>query len=667
MPEYIKKVPSFFKRRIGELAETKSGRPSGVTLRAVLTGAVLVGVISVLSPWGILYVKGSQLTSSSIPIISVLFLLLLSGVVVPVLGAIKRRLAFSRSEVITVFSMMLVSAGITVSFTGQFLAILTGAMYYATPENNWDELFVGFQHAWLVPTDWDAVRYFYEGLPKHMAIPWDAWALPLASWMVLMLIIYWVVFCMGVLMRGQWMENERLLFPLMRLPMALIQDGENSRTFFSPLLRNKLMWLGFALPLLLHSWNSLSAYHAAFQRLPLTGSISLLQGQVGVPFRLNFPIIGIAFLMPLNISFSVWFFFVIGVIQRWIFTRIGLEIGAPDIWNSGGGLPAIMHQQAGGMVVLSLFVLWTARSHLRSLWQKALKGNQKGHNEVISPRTAVFGFLVGVFLIVIWLNQTGLSLYVVLLLVLGALIIYIGVARIVSEAGLPGVGSPMVPQAFIIRGFGPDVLGLQNMTALGLTTIWMGGGGVTKVMVSMLHTLKLKATEERADRRLPLVFLVAIVVAMAGSIIYTMNISYAHGGINMHRWFFEGAPKWPFNYRESVINHPEDTFSIRLLFTGIGGSFMALLLFLRQRFLWWPLHPIGFPIATTYTIVSYEWFALFTAWVLKGVILRYGGVRAYRFMVPFFLGLTLGEFFTACMWVFIDGAYGVEGNMIFNF
>ncbi len=667
MSRNIKKIPLFFQERIEELEETKPRRASGVTLRAVLTGAVLVGVISVLSPWAILYVKGSQLTSSSIPIISVLFLLILTGVVVPTLGSISRRLAFSRSEVITVFSMMLICAGITVSFTGQFLAILTGAMYYATPENNWDELFVGFQHSWLVPTDWDAVRYFYEGLPKGMAIPWSAWVVPLASWMLLMLIIYWVVFCMGVLMRGQWVENERLLFPLMRLPMELIQDGENSRTFFSPLLRNWLMWLGFALPLLLHSWNSLNAYHAAFQRLPLTGSISLLQGQVGVPFRLNFPIIGLGFLMPMNISFSVWFFFVLGVVQRWIFTRIGLDIGGPDIWNSGGGLPAIMHQQAGGMVVLSLFVLWTARGHLRGLVRKALNGNQGGRNELISPRTAVFGFLAGVFLIMVWLTQTGLSLYVVVLLVLGALIVYLGVARIVSEAGLPGVGSPMVPQAFIIRGFGPDVLGLQNLTGLGLTTTWMGGGGVTKVMVAMLHTLKLKATEGRPDRRLPLVFLIAIAVGMAGSIWYTMSISYTHGGINMHRWFFEGAPKWPFTYMESVINAPEPSFAPRLLFTSIGGSFMALMLFLRQRFVWWPLHPIGFPIATTYTIVAYEWFALFMAWVLKGVILRYGGVRAYRFILPFFLGLILGEFFTACMWVFIDGAYGVEGNMIFNF
>ena len=39
----------------------------------MLTGAVLVGAISLLSPWAILLVKGSQLTSNAIPIIAVLF------------------------------------------------------------------------------------------------------------------------------------------------------------------------------------------------------------------------------------------------------------------------------------------------------------------------------------------------------------------------------------------------------------------------------------------------------------------------------------------------------------------------------------------------------------------------------------------------------------------
>ena len=63
-------------------------------------------------------------------------------------------------------------------------------------------------------------------------IPGGAWVVPLAAWMPFMLILYWVVFCLGVLLRGQWIENERLIFPLTRLPLALIQDVENAPTLF---------------------------------------------------------------------------------------------------------------------------------------------------------------------------------------------------------------------------------------------------------------------------------------------------------------------------------------------------------------------------------------------------------------------------------------------------
>ena len=127
------------------------------------------------------------------------------------------------------------------------------------------------------------------------------------------------------------MENERLVFPLTRLPLVLLEDADQSDSFFSALLKNRLMWLGFALPLLLHSWNSLGNYNDLFQKVALSGSFSMLGGMVGVPYRLNLPIIGLGYLMPLSISFSVWLFFLLGVVQRAIFTRIGLQIGTSDI------------------------------------------------------------------------------------------------------------------------------------------------------------------------------------------------------------------------------------------------------------------------------------------------------------------------------------------------
>ena len=117
----------------------------------------------------------------------------------------------------------------------------------------------------------------------------------------------------------------------------------------------------------------------------------------------------------------------------------------------------------------------------------------------------------------------------------------------------------------------------------------------------------------------------------------------------------------------SLANAPEASFAPRLTFITLGAGVMGALLYLRQRFLAWPLHPIGFPVSNTHPIITFGWLSILLAWLCKAAILRYGGVRLYRTMRPFFLGLALGEFSASAIWVFIDGAFGVEGNMIFVF
>ncbi|MFC1526554.1 DUF6785 family protein [Candidatus Latescibacterota bacterium] len=638
----------------------------GVTWRALLTGTALVAVISIMSPWAVMMVKGSQLTSNAIPIIAVFLLALLVGVVMPLLKLLGRHFAYTRAELITVYVMMLVgSVVVTTGFTGSLLSVVTGAAYYATPENNWGSLFVPNISRWLVPTNTEAIRLFYEGLPRGMPIPWDAWVRPLTAWMAFILVFYWVIFCIGVLLRGQWVDNERLVFPLTRLPLAMLEDADDPESRLNWLLKSKSMWLAFAIPLVLHSWNSLHNYHDAFTTIPLNGSVAMLQGLVSIPFRMNFPILGLAYLMPLNVSLSIWLFFLLGRLQLIIFTRLGIQAGTGDVWNSGGAPSWLLHEQAGGMIALVLFVLWMARGHLGRLWRQALRRERGDEREALSPAMAYLGLGGGIVFLLFWLTGTGLSFYVSALLLFGALGVFIGLSRVVCEAGIPGCQTPMVPQSFITRGFGPEVLGLKNMTGLGFSTVWIGETAAN-MMNAVVHSLKLASTETSVDRRMRWAILLAIVTGLAGSIWFTMSMAYRYGGINLHSWYFVGLPSWPFNYMASVYNAPEP-FLPRAIFTAVGGAFMSALLFLRHRFIWWPLHPIGFPIANTYTIVSYGWFAIFLAWMCKATILRYGGVPIYRALLPFFLGLVLGEFATACMWVFIDGYYGVEGNMIFNF
>ena len=70
---------------------------------------------------------------------------------------------------------------------------------------------------------------------------------------------------------------------------------------------------------------------------------------------------------------------------------------------------------------------------------------------------------------------------------------------------------------------------------------------------------------------------------------------------------------------------------------------MALLMWARHQLLWWPLHPIGYPIGAVW-LMDQLWFSIALAWLLKLVAMKYGGPSLFRPARPFFLGLIIGQF-----------------------
>jgi hypothetical protein len=82
---------------------------------------------------------------------------------------------------------------------------------------------------------------------------------------------------------------------------------------------------------------------------------------------------------------------------------------------------------------------------------------------------------------------------------------------------------------------------------------------------------------------------------------------------------------------------------------GVGFSAMVLLTYLRVRFFWLPLHPLGYVMASNQEM-SDLWAPILICLFLKWIILRHGGIRSYRRAVPFFLGLVLGDYLMGSIW-----------------
>ena len=90
---------------------------------------------------------------------------------------------------------------------------------------------------------------------------------------------------------------------------------------------------------------------------------------------------------------------------------------------------------------------------------------------------------------------------------------------------------------------------------------------------------------------------------------------------------------------------------------------MNILIVIRQKLLWWPFHPLGFLISTTW-MAQFVWFNVFLAWLVKLLVLRYGGARLYQASRPFFLGLILGHFTVAGVWLIVDHFTGMMDNQL---
>jgi hypothetical protein len=70
---------------------------------------------------------------------------------------------------------------------------------------------------------------------------------------------------------------------------------------------------------------------------------------------------------------------------------------------------------------------------------------------------------------------------------------------------------------------------------------------------------------------------------------------------------------------------------------------------LRLRFWWWPLHPVGYLVANV-NGAQWWWGPLFIAWLLKTLVIRYGGLRLYQRTVPMAIGVIVGTQLVDVIW-----------------
>lgn len=628
-----------------------------VTARAVAIGVALTAFLAWLTPVSLYRLFSARLHMAALPpgVVAAFCLVLAANYWV------KRtwpRRCLSAGELVVIVSMMWVGmvALWDVDVTGNMLAIMAAPEYFASTENRWDEYYLAYIPSWTIPSDrTGAVRYFYNGLPQGLPVPWGVWRLPFFWWGSLVVAALVVIICLITVVQEQWHDREKLTFPMADIPLALVgQEGE------TPWVRTRLFWIGAAVPSSIIVWNMLSWFY------PLVPYISFTQVETGMSFfgiphfytKVDFFTIGLAYFAPLQVIRGFW-------IGRML---IGLEMSAAwkfgfaegmnkgfEPWSDWGS-PNIAWQCFGSLMMFVLWGLWYGREHFRRVLKSAFV-RPPGLSEQMRQRyrAAVWTLAGGLCYIAFWLRTVGMTWPIILLFLPVLLFVTIGVSKLAVESSLYFVESPVSAQTVVMQTFGTQHISQVAMTAMVLSYVaYRANAG--HLMPQVAFASRMGDRHEVPRGRLYVALVVAGIVSIVVAAAVTVSLAYEVGAFN-----FQSLPfKQSFmEVYESLARKSDESFGTdyyRLGFFGVGFVLMAVVLAIRVRLTNFWLHPIGLTYSTT-SVAGLQTINVFLAWASKAMLDRLGGHRLVNRAKPFFLGLICGHSVGVALGICVDAVW----------
>jgi hypothetical protein len=310
---------------------------------------------------------------------------------------------------------------------------------------------------------------------------------------------------------------------------------------------------------------------------------------------------------------------------------------------------------AGAFFVIVVYSMWLARRQLADVIRRAFgrQAEEPDDDEPLSYPAAFWGFIIGTAILVAWCVVAGMTPVVALAMILLFYVIMVAMAKFVADGGLLFVQAAFGPGHLMGTAVGTPALGPANLTILNVLQFIFMYDMRGYLMPSVMDSLRLGDGPKLRRRSLFTAIVLALVVGVIVSYISTLAFIYIRGGIKMQPWFLVQGNVLPYGRAIQQILNPTNTNWTDIGFTGVGAVVCGFLMFMRQHYVGWPIHPIGYAMGATLPLME-MWFPIFAGWAFKSIILRYGGRRSYVQFRPLFLGLILGEFGIAALWLLID-------------
>ena len=618
-----------------------------VTTRALVLGALLIpfNVYWVMMVEGIWHTGHPSVMSLPWGVVFNIIVLLLVNV------GLKRflpRYALTQAEFVTVYVMV----GIAVMLSGHDtlqlgVPNLTHGWWYATDANAWEDLFHKDLPKFATVSDPRILEPYYDGhstlYTKERILAWYG---PVLWWCGVVLAVGLVMVGINVLLRKQWTEREKLGYPIVQLPLAMTAQG-GSRSFFG----SKTLWIGILLAAALDIYNGL---HWFFPSVPVidirhnrdhyieTRPWGLPWSAMGrIPLPLYPFLTALGFLVPLDLCFSMWFFYVFRKLQQ-------VAVAAAPI-HMMPGLPYLGEQSFGAWFALFGYAMWVGRRYFgelgRSIWQGRLSEDTEA-GDPMSHRAALAGIVAGCAFLVFFCLRAGMTIAAIVPFLVFVFVIHTAITRVRAELGPPAheMAGNMDAIHLEVIFAGTRNLGARNLTMFPLFWWLTGRGYRTTPMPVQLEGFKMAEVSGAEPSRLAVGMAIAFLLGGLFSYWSAIHLTYQHGYTPLI-----GHNRGPWNQLASWLNYPQDPSWQRMTFIGVGGLLTVAMTWMRINFLWWPLHPAGYAMGMLFG-VEYFWSCLLIAWLVKWAILHWGGHKAYQRFVPAVYGVIIGEYTVGAFW-----------------
>lgn len=555
----------------------------------------------------------------------------------------------TQGELVTVYIMLSLASGVAGRDMLQILMPALGwPFWFATPENGWAYLFHKYLPRWLMVDDQTSLRYFFEG-GVGLYRRWEyilPWLGPAFWWTLFITSLGFTMLCINVMVRKQWAHRERLTYPIIQLPLAITENGGEARIF-----RSRRFWTGFICAGVLDIINGLHYLYPFIPHIP----VSYLENQFGYLFTtppwnaigsFPFPLypfaISIGFLLPLDLSFSCWFFYLFRKGQQVLSAALGLQ-ALPNF-------PYLNQQSTGAWIGLFLVAIWLSRGHLRDVIRKALgrAPSVDDSEEPMGYRAAILGFLAGFSFLLLFSWRAGMSLAIGIPYFLLFFVFSTSITRMRAELGPPTHEIVNMNSGnMLVDILGTKRIGPSSLTIFPLYWFFSGRGYRGHLMPHQLEGLKMAEQIGMGNRNLIPAMLLGIAFGTISSFWAYLHVSYDVGMASMR---IGHSGQW--GVLASRLNNPTGTDWPAVIFTGTGFAFTLFLMFMRTRFLWWPFHPAGYALSMNFGI-DYIWSCFLISSLIKWIVLRYSGFKTYRATIPLAFGVILGEFCVGGAWTLL--------------